>query len=185
MVSKQRIHPLAWGLVLILALMSSACGITGNSRQSTVSPGYGGRGNAGGGMGPGNMGPGIMGSDGMGPGMMGGSGQPQRGFGTSSPTSTPGGSSKVSFRQDVLPVFDQSCVNCHGGEGGLYLDNYDHVMAGGEDGPVVIPGKPSQSMLVQKIDGTSQPRMPLGGPPLPTGEINIIVTWVKEGAPNN
>jgi mono/diheme cytochrome c family protein len=131
------------------------------------------------------MGPGNMGSGGMGPGMMGGNGQPSKNSGTSFPTATPGGSSEVSFRQNVQPILDQNCIKCHGGEGGLYLDSYDHVIAGGANGAVVIAGDPALSELVERIEGTSQPRMPLDAPPLPSSEINIIVTWVKEGAPNN
>lgn len=179
-------------LILVFALLLSACGSTSGNSRSPAGPGSGGRGNTGagpGGAGPGEMGPGMgpgnMGSGGMGPGMMGGSGQPQGSSGTSYPTATPGGSAKVSFHQDVLPILTQNCVKCHGGEGGLYLDNYDHVMAGGSSGAVVIPGKPDQSELVERIEGVAQPRMPLDAPALPSNEINTIVTWVEEGAPNN
>jgi len=127
-----------------------------------------------------------MGSGGMAPGMMGGSGQRQGSSGTSYPTATPGGgAAEVSFRQNVQPILAQNCIKCHGGEGGLYLDSYDHVMAGGENGAIVIPGKPAQSELVERIEGTSQPRMPLDMPPLSSTEINTVVSWVKEGAPNN
>ncbi len=135
----------------------------------------------------------------MGPGMMGRSAPPP--VGTPAPTATPGGTATVSYRRDIQPIFNRNCVSCHGGQAlpfdsaqdkrqssgqaGLYLDSYDHVMAGSARGPVVIPGNPQASELVRRIKGLSQPRMPLGGAPLPAADIDAIVTWIAEGAPNN
>jgi hypothetical protein len=50
---------------------------------------------------------------------------------------------------------------------------------------IIIPGNPSASELVKRIQGTSQPLMPLGGIPLDPTEIDTIVTWIAEGSPNN
>ena len=104
---------------------------------------------------------------------------------TPAPTATPGGTATVSYRQDIQPIFDRNCVSCHGGSAGLYLDSYDHVMAGSARGRVVTPGDPPASELVRRIRGLSQPRMPLGGAPLSAADIDAIVTWIAEGAPNN
>ena len=135
-------------------------------------------------MGPGMMGRGMMGRGMMGPGMMGGPvGEPPAV--TPAPTATPGGHATVSFRQDVLPIFQRRCVVCHGGQKGLWLDSYEHVMAGGEDGAVVIPGDPQASELVRRITGRSQPAMPLGQEPLSDAEVTRITRWIQEGAPNN
>lgn len=119
----------------------------------------------------------------MGPGMMGRGAPPP--VVTPAPTATPGGDATVRYRRDVQPIFDRRCVRCHGGQAGLYLDSYDHVMAGSVRGPVVVPGNPAASELVRRIQGLSQPRMPMGAPPLSPEEIQTIVTWVAEGAPNN
>ena len=132
-------------------------------------------------MGAGHMGPGGM--MGWGRGMMGPSAPPPAV--TPAPTATPGGNATVSYRQDIQPIFNRNCVSCHGGQAGLYLDSYDHVMAGSGRGRVVIPGDPQASELVQRITGASQPRMPMGGAPLPASDIDAIVTWVAEGTPNN
>lgn len=105
--------------------------------------------------------------------------------GTPVPRATPGGSATVSYREDIQPIFNRSCVNCHGGQAGLYLDSYDHVMAGSARGPVVIPGDPQASELVRRITGASQPRMPLNGPALPAVDMKAIESWIAEGAPNN
>jgi hypothetical protein len=53
----------------------------------------------------------------------------------------------------------------------------------------IAPGDPSNSYLVQKIEGASGivgVRMPANGPPyLTDGQISIIRRWVEIGAPNN
>jgi hypothetical protein len=91
----------------------------------------------------------------------------------------------VSFALDILPLFVQDCIHCHGGAGGLGLDSYAGVLAGGSSGPVVIPGDPDGSLLVQRLEGTVPPQMPLDGPPLTPSEIGRIRQWILEGAQNN
>lgn len=94
-----------------------------------------------------------------------------------STTTTP-----VSFKADVQPIFKARCVNCHGGAEGLYLDSYANVMRGGEHGPVIVPGNPAGSLLIQRV---SNGTMPAGGPPLTPPQIQTLVNWVATGAPNN
>ena len=53
----------------------------------------------------------------------------------------------------------------------------------------VLPSSPASSYLVAKLQGagpcfTGFP-MPLGGPPLPAAELNAIIQWIAEGAPDN
>ena len=103
---------------------------------------------------------------------------------TAAPTVTPGGTASVSYRRDLQPIFDRQCVDCHGGQGGLYLDSYDRLMGGSASGPVVIPGNPQASELVRSIQGVGQPLMP-PDEALPAKEIDFIVTWIAEGCPNN
>lgn len=103
----------------------------------------------------------------------------------SAPTATPSTSAQVSYSKDIQPIFSQNCVRCHGGRGGLYLDSYAHVMDGGVNGPVIVPGSPQDSLLVKRIEGIVQPQMPLGGTPLSQADIDLIVNWITEGAPDN
>jgi Planctomycete cytochrome C len=91
----------------------------------------------------------------------------------------------VSFQRDVLPIFTEICVKCHGGEKtqkSLVLKSYDDLMQGSEDGPVVEPGDPANSLLVQMI---VQGKMPKNGPKLLPRQIQIITDWVQAGAPDN
>ena len=104
---------------------------------------------------------------------------------TPAPTATQGGSAKVSYRQQIQPLLDRKCVGCHGGQAGLFMNSYDNLMAGGPAGKIVIPGDPEDSELVRRIRGLSQPRMPLDGSTLASPEIDMIVTWIAEGSPNN
>jgi mono/diheme cytochrome c family protein len=91
-------------------------------------------------------------------------------------------SQDVSFRNDVQPIFNTRCVSCHGGMEGIYLDNYSDVMKGSFGWPVVVPGVPENSRLIQLV---SSGYMPYGGPPLTQGQIQKLANWVAAGAPNN
>jgi mono/diheme cytochrome c family protein len=91
----------------------------------------------------------------------------------------------VSFAKDVLPIFQQNCVKCHGGEkteASLVLKEYAAVMTGSENGPVVVPGNSSQSELVKLV---AQGKMPKRANRLPDAQIKILTDWVDAGAPNN
>ncbi|MHC4548778.1 MAG: c-type cytochrome domain-containing protein [Planctomycetota bacterium] len=96
-----------------------------------------------------------------------------------------GGGTTVSFALDIQPLFNQDCILCHGGAGGLSLESYAGVIAGGSSGAIVIPGNPAQSLLPRRLDGTVPPQMPLNAPPLTTPEIDRIRQWILEGALNN
>ena len=91
----------------------------------------------------------------------------------------------VSFSEDVFPIIQSRCINCHGGdrtEADLVLRSYEDLMAGGESGQVVIPGDAENSLLVQLI---SELKMPKRGPKLTPVQIQTITDWVNEGASNN
>src|SRR5215831_13793139 len=73
---------------------------------------------------------------------------------------------------------------CHQGEnpqGKLALDGYKSILRGGQSGPVIKPGIPDDSLLVQNISG-EKPRMPKVGPQLAPLEIELIRSWISQGA---
>ena len=91
---------------------------------------------------------------------------------------------QVDFATQIQPLFTKyGCVNCHGGNGGLFLTSYDLLMTTGNDGPVVVPGD-TNSLIVLKLKGTAPfgSRMPLGGNPIDPADLALIVQWIKEGA---
>jgi mono/diheme cytochrome c family protein len=85
-----------------------------------------------------------------------------------------------------MPVFEQTCIKCHGGpdgeKGGLNLTSHAELMQGGEDGQVIAPGDAANSMLVQLIE---EGKMPRRQPRLPQETIDLIARWVNEGAQDN
>jgi hypothetical protein len=103
------------------------------------------------------------------------------------PPPTPGGSS-VSFSRNVLPILiNAGCTGCHGGTANLFAESVAQLLAGGDHGPAIVPGKADSSSLVQKL--LTPPlfgsRMPFGGAPLPDASITTIRKWINEGALNN
>ena len=91
----------------------------------------------------------------------------------------------VSFASEVMPLMEKYCWECHSQENaelGLMLDSYEGTMAGSDYGTVVEPGDPDGSLLVDMIASGD---MPEDGDPMPADELEIIRTWIAEGAENN
>jgi WD40 repeat protein/mono/diheme cytochrome c family protein len=90
---------------------------------------------------------------------------------------------EANYKQ-VEAIFQSKCVVCHGHttrQGGLNLESFDSLMAGGKRGAPVIAGKSGESLLVKYIDGTLKPRMPLGDE-LSVEEVAVIKAWIDAGA---
>ncbi len=100
---------------------------------------------------------------------------------------------KMSFSDDVMPIFRGRCIGCHqsGGEGfeasGLDLSSYAGLMKGTKHGPMVVAGDPNSSNLMWLLDWRASPelRMPHGKKKLSTCDRDTIRTWIREGAKNN
>jgi mono/diheme cytochrome c family protein len=98
----------------------------------------------------------------------------------------------VTYATDIKPIFDTSCIKCHGAEkpkARLRLDGLAAALKGGEDGKVVLPGDSAGSMLVQcvahagKPDGfMPPPRNKANIPPLTKEQIGLIRAWIDQGA---
>lgn len=104
---------------------------------------------------------------------------------TDIPATEEAATGSVSFANDVYPIFEASCVKCHGVETtkeGLDLLTYENLMAGSRNGTVLVPGDAEESLLVQLI---VEGEMPNRGPGLTAEQIQIISDWINEGALNN
>lgn len=91
----------------------------------------------------------------------------------------------ISYAKDIQPIFQSRCASCHIGKAksaGLNLGSYESLMAGSQDGPVIIAGDAGQSYLVEKITAGEMPKR---GPKLTPAQIQLITDWVNAGAPNN
>ena len=100
-------------------------------------------------------------------------------------TPTQAAVTSVSFVNNVLPIFENSCAKCHGVEQikeGLDLRTYETLIAGSFNGTVVTPGNAKDSFLVQQL---LKGEMPKRGPKLTLAQIQIIIDWINAGALNN
>ena len=88
------------------------------------------------------------------------------------------------FETRVRPVLAKNCFACHtaAAMGGLQLDSREHILKGGQDGAVIVPGDPDKSLLIQAVRQTHEwLKMPPQGK-LANQEIDDFSSWVKAGA---
>lgn len=101
----------------------------------------------------------------------------------------PATSATVDFARDVQPILQKTCYSCHGPEkqeAGLRLDSRQRAFDGGDGGKAIIPGKSSESRLIQLIAGLDEDtgRMPPDGEgtPLTAEQIGLMRAWIDQGA---
>ena len=94
----------------------------------------------------------------------------------------------VTFNRDIRPILADKCFHCHGPAGAtrkadLRLDTADGVFHGKTT--VIIPGKPAESLLIQRINSTDPSEV------MPPHDSNKTLTaeqkktlslWIQEGA---
>jgi len=92
------------------------------------------------------------------------------------------------FEQKVQPILREHCFKCHSHsaekiKGGLVLDSVAAMLAGGDTGPAIVPGKPAESLLLSAVNHTGELKMPAKGDKLSAAEIATLEDWIKTGAP--
>ncbi len=92
--------------------------------------------------------------------------------------------------RDILPIIQAGCLPCHGKskqEGGLDLRTNASRLKGGKSGPALIPGKPEESLMVQKIEAREMPPLKLiheNSVKSPTqAQLEMLKQWIAAGAP--
>ncbi|GIW87931.1 MAG: hypothetical protein KatS3mg108_2255 [Isosphaeraceae bacterium] len=87
------------------------------------------------------------------------------------------------FSRDIAPILVGNCLGCHNPQqrrGEFDLSSFEALQAGSQSGPVIVPGKPDESVLVQLV---VERKMPRGGNRRLSDEaIETIRRWVAEGA---
>ena len=66
----------------------------------------------------------------------------------------------VDFRKQVVPIFTKYCTGCHSADeanGELNLASHTSLMRGGENGAVIVPGKPEKSRLILSLEKKIEP----------------------------
>lgn len=97
------------------------------------------------------------------------------------------GQETVSFAKDIAPILKKNCQGCHiagrQASGNLRMDTFAQLLRGGDSGVILSPARVEESLLIKKLKGQSGQRMPAGGrPPLADEQIELISTWIREGA---
>ena len=96
-------------------------------------------------------------------------------------------SSLVVNAQEPLEILKKSCAPCHSGAkpaARLQLDTPEHIVAGGQTGPALVPGKSLESAIIKRISTADKAiRMPPMGDGLTAEKIAVLKQWVDHGAP--
>jgi cytochrome c553 len=95
------------------------------------------------------------------------------------------------FEKNIRPIFSEHCYKCHSAaegvsKGGLIMDSRAALLAGGDQGPAVVPGNLKKSLLLvavhqQDPELSMPPRK--SGPKLSDAKIATLEKWVLMGAP--
>jgi mono/diheme cytochrome c family protein len=100
----------------------------------------------------------------------------------------PAATQPIDFARDIKPLFEASCIKCHGAEkakNGFRIDSRAHALAGGDHGVDIIPGDSAKSPLVHFVAGLV-PDMEM--PPKGKGEtftavqVGLVRAWIDQGA---
>lgn len=103
------------------------------------------------------------------------------------PTTVPTG--KIDFKKNVRPLLIINCLECHNNEnapenGNLSLETRKLAMTTGNHAPVLIPGRPDESLLINvlTLDGIHKEAMPPTPDKIWGVRMEILRRWIEEGA---
>jgi len=93
----------------------------------------------------------------------------------------------VSFYKHIRPILQANCTGCHQpakAKGDYVMTDFAKLLAGGEEGGAIVPGKPEESNLlkVSTPNAEGKVEMPPKGDPLHETQVALIKRWVSEGA---
>lgn len=93
------------------------------------------------------------------------------------------------YTEIVQPVLQTRCYNCHGAQrqkGKLRMDAPQHLLKGGKNGEIIVPGSAEESEMIRRIllPKADKKRMPpKKEPQLSSGQEELLQWWVDQGAP--
>ena len=93
------------------------------------------------------------------------------------------------YASDIRPLLARYCVSCHGAKrskGGLALHTQEAILAGSEEGDVLVAGDPAGSELLvrMRLPLEDDDHMPPKSKPQPSpAEVAAIEAWIAAGAP--
>jgi mono/diheme cytochrome c family protein len=76
------------------------------------------------------------------------------------------------------PLFAQQCAGCHGAtpSKGLRVTDYASLLAGSESGPVIVPGAPEESQIVQVLSDGHFAQFT-------DHQMDLLRQWISDGVP--
>jgi len=83
---------------------------------------------------------------------------------------------KPVWEGNLSTVFQQKCIDCHGGTMGLDFSNYASAMKGGTNGAVIIPKDVEKSKITAKMSGAHPGKFS-------EAELKVLKDWIAAGAP--
>src|SRR5690349_1985811 len=90
------------------------------------------------------------------------------------------------FETRVRPILVDQCLRCHGAQkqkAGLRLDTREHLVRGSSGGPVIVAGKPEQSLFIKAITHADPDVKMPPDKKLSDAQIADLTQWVKLGTP--
>ena len=97
---------------------------------------------------------------------------------------------EVGFNRDVRAILSENCFACHGPDANtrkadLRLDTKEGLFAKTDDGAPVVPGKPDESLILQRVTHANAKKLmppPKTGKVLTAAQVEVLKRWVEQGA---
>jgi mono/diheme cytochrome c family protein len=104
----------------------------------------------------------------------------------------PPSTKKPDFERDIQPIFQKSCVKCHGPEkqrGEYRMDTKEGAFKKHNNVPVIVRGNSEKSRLIQMVAGLIEDdlmpppgKKPGEDEPLTSQQIGLLRAWIDQGA---
>jgi hypothetical protein len=99
----------------------------------------------------------------------------------------PASPARVDFVRDIQPIFEASCVQCHGrnkSKGGFSLETREDFIYGGDTGSPAEVGKSGESLVIKLVAGLDpETVMPKKGKKLTAEQVGVFRAWIDQGMP--
>ncbi len=90
----------------------------------------------------------------------------------------PAAAHQIDFKTEIKPIFEASCIRCHGrgrAKGGLQIDSRVSLLKGGDTGPAAVPGHGADSLVVSLVAGADPDEvMPKKGKKLTSEQVGVL-----------
>ena len=93
--------------------------------------------------------------------------------------------SQVDFWKEIMPVFQASCIECHGPTrqtSGFRADQREDFFSSRNGAPLIVPGDAAGSWLLDIVSGKLPGMKAAAAHQLPPDEIQLLKTWIESGA---